>query len=121
MISIKNLDPNDIKIDEKSNKNILIFYVGYVTRNSIKPLYLMINTVNGYIDEHNANKYLTLVQTDKSIDTNKYGKLWKEIKELIRLINNSDDYDEKCMKIKFNSDDNTSEKNTRIVQHSNSC
>ena len=34
-----------------------------------------------------------------------YGKLWIKIRDLIRLITkNSDDYDQKCMKIKFNSD-----------------
>ena len=31
MIHIKNLNPNKIKIDEKSCKNILIYYLGYVT------------------------------------------------------------------------------------------
>ena len=31
IINIKKFDPNDIKIDEKSYKNILIDYVGYVT------------------------------------------------------------------------------------------
>ena len=31
MINIKNLDPNKIKIDEKSNKYLLIYYIGYVT------------------------------------------------------------------------------------------
>ena len=30
IIYIKNFDPNDIKIDEKSYKNILIYYIGYV-------------------------------------------------------------------------------------------
>ena len=30
IINIKNLDPGNIKIDEKSYKNILIFYIGYV-------------------------------------------------------------------------------------------
>ena len=35
----------------------------------------------------------------------KYGKLRSKIKYIIRLITkNSDDYDEKYMKIKFNSD-----------------
>ena len=43
MLNIKNLDPNKIKIDEKPNKNILISYVGYVTSNSAKPLYPIIN------------------------------------------------------------------------------
>ena len=31
IIDIKNFDPNNIKIDEKSYKNILIYYIGYVT------------------------------------------------------------------------------------------
>ena len=35
-----------------------------------------------------------------------YGKVWSKIKDLIRSANNnSDDYDEKYMKIKFNADD----------------
>ena len=29
--NIKIFDPNNIKIDEKSYKNILIYYIGYVT------------------------------------------------------------------------------------------
>ena len=29
IINIKDFDANDIKIDEKSNKNILIYYVAY--------------------------------------------------------------------------------------------
>ena len=31
IIDIETLDTNNIKIDEKSDKNILIYYVGYVT------------------------------------------------------------------------------------------
>ena len=29
-INIKNFDPNNIKIDKSSHKNILIYYIGYV-------------------------------------------------------------------------------------------
>ena len=31
IIRIKNIDPNNIKADEKSYKNILIYYIGYMT------------------------------------------------------------------------------------------
>ena len=31
IIGIKDFDPNSIKTDEKSYKNILIYYIGYVT------------------------------------------------------------------------------------------
>ena len=73
----KKFDPNEITIDEKSDINILIYYIGYVTDknlsykkiNSVNPLYLTINKVNGYIEESNENKYLTLVSTDESKDT----------------------------------------------------
>ena len=51
-------------------------------------------------------KYLTLVPTNESKEeTKKYEELWIKIRDLIRSITkNSDDYDEKYMKIKFNSD-----------------
>ena len=69
MIDMKNLDPNKIKMDEKSYKNIYIYYVGYVTTNSVKPLYLIILKIIGYIEESNGNKYLTLVSADERKDT----------------------------------------------------
>ena len=74
IINIKNFDPNNIKIDEKSYKNILIYYIGYVTIkdskyvkiNSVNPLYLIFNKVNGYFEEINGNKYLTLVPNNEN-------------------------------------------------------
>ena len=56
IINIENVDPNDIKIDTKLFKNILIYYVFYVTLSSMKPLYLTINNANEYIEESNRNK-----------------------------------------------------------------
>ena len=40
-ININNFGPNNIKIDEKSCKNILIYYIGYVTMKDSK--YIKIN------------------------------------------------------------------------------
>ena len=61
----------------------------------------------GYFEEVNGNKYLTLVSTSENKeDIKKYKELWSEIRDLIRSVNkNSDDYDEKYMENKFNSDD----------------
>ena len=116
IINIKNLDPNKIKLDETSYKNILIYNMAYVIVKvlsykaiiSVHSLYLYINKINGYIEENYENKYLTLVRTDESKDTSKkYEELWNKIRYLIRTITNiSDDYDEEQMKIKFNIDDN---------------
>ena len=74
IINIKNSDSNKIKMDEKSYKNILIYYVGYVTIkdlkyvkiNTVYPLYLIFSKVNGYFEEIKGNKYLTLVTTNES-------------------------------------------------------
>ena len=78
MINIKILDPNLIKIDKKSYKNIGICYIGYITINSVSdyeninivnPLHLIIGDVDTYIEENNGNKYLTfasiLIKTKK--------------------------------------------------------
>ena len=48
-----------------------------------------------------------LVPTNESIEKiKKYEEMWSKIRHLIRsMTKNSDDYDEKYMKIKFNSDD----------------
>ena len=67
------MNPNEIKIDEKSYKNILIYYIWYVTIkdskyvkiNCVNHLYLIINKLNGYFEENNKNKYLALVPTNK--------------------------------------------------------
>ena len=63
--------------------------------------------MNGYFEEINGNKYLTLVPTnEKKEKIKKYEELWRKIRNLIRSVTkNSDDYDEKYMKIKFNLDD----------------
>ena len=49
MINIKILDLNKIKIDGKSYKNILIYYIGYVMVKDLRcvnRLYLIINEIN---------------------------------------------------------------------------
>ena len=44
IINIKKFDWNNIKTDEKSYKNILIYYIGYVTIKYSK--YININSLN---------------------------------------------------------------------------
>ena len=66
------------------------------------------NEINWHIENNNENDYLTLGRTDGYKDTLKNMKNYgKEIKDLIRSTSNiPDNYDEKYMKIKFQSDDN---------------
>ena len=62
----------------------------YVKIDSVNPLYLIFSNVNGYFEEK----------------IKKYTEPWSKVRDLIRSITKkADDYDEKYMKITFNSDD----------------
>ena len=67
IISIENFVMNSIKMDEKSYKNILNNYTGYVT---IK------KDLNGYFEGIKGNMYLTLVLTNEGKEEN---KIWRTI------------------------------------------
>ena len=62
IIYIKEFHPISIKTDEKSHKNILIYYIAYVTIkdskyvkiNSVNLLDLMFNRINEYFEEING-------------------------------------------------------------------
>ena len=67
MINLKNSESNLLKIDKKRNKEINIYYIGYITINkiddyesiySVNPMYLRVKHPSGYINEKNGNKYL---------------------------------------------------------------
>ena len=73
--NIKNFESNQLKIDKKSDKNIGIYNIGYITiKNiddyeniySVNLLYLLVNHANGYIEEKGVNKYLTFDSTDQN-------------------------------------------------------
>ena len=60
MINLKNFEPNLLKIDKKSYKNIDIYNIGYVTIKkiddyesiySVNPFYLRDNHASRYIEE----------------------------------------------------------------------
>ena len=75
----------------------ITYYVAYVTIkdskylkiNSVNPLYLMLmfNRKNGYFEEIDGNKYLTLVSTNESWEKiKKYEELWIKIRYSIRSV-----------------------------------
>ena len=108
MSNIEILYSKKIKTDENLYKNILFYYIGNMPANSVKPLYLIIKKINGYIEEKSVNKYLTLVPTDNSKITLKtYEALLSKIilldkkYVLMSTRNNSYNYNEKYIKIRF--------------------
>ena len=79
----------------------------YVKINSVNFLYFNIDKVNGYFEEINENKYLTLNSTNENKERFKiYEELWSKIRCFIRSgTKRSNDYDERYMEIKFNLDE----------------
>ena len=63
MININDFNPKNIKVDKK---DILIYYIGYETSDRVKPFYFIIYKINGYIEDNNGMKYLTLVPVEAS-------------------------------------------------------
>ena len=116
MINIKTFDPNLLKIDNKSYKDIGIYNIGYITIKkiddceniySVNPLYLLVNHANGYIEEKGVNKYLIFDSTDENKELlKKYNDVFNGIRDKIKEVSSDEcDYRRDYMKIKFNSGD----------------
>ena len=66
LINLSNFSANNLKIDEKTWKDINIYYIGYIDKskpeewkvNSVNLLYLVINKVFCFVGEKNGAKYL---------------------------------------------------------------
>ena len=74
MIDIKKFEPNLLKIDKKSHRDIDIYYIGYITIknfntykniNSVNPLYLIIHSATGYFIQKHDEMYLILDLIEK--------------------------------------------------------
>ena len=110
MISLKNFEPNLLKIDRKSYKNIGIYNIGYITIKkiddyeniySVNPLYLTIAHASGYIEEKGVNKYLVFDSTDENKELlKKYNDVFNRIRDKIKEISNGEcEYEKDYMKI----------------------
>ena len=117
IIDLENFDAKLLKLDKKSYKDLDIYNIGYVTIkkigygydiNSVNPLYLRIDNVNGYIEEINGDKYLVFDVTYENKELLKrYDNVFNRIMAKIREIDDDWlEYAEDYIKIKFSSDDN---------------
>ena len=109
MVDIKNVHSNLSKIDKKSDKNIDIYYIGYITIkkfddceniHSVNPLYLIIHSATGHFKEKNGEINLIIDSADK------YEEVWsleldQELKHLmVELF-----YEKNYTRIGINTDD----------------
>ena len=94
MINLKKFQPNLLKIDRKSYKNIGIYNIGYITIKkiddyeniySVNPLYLIVDHASGYIEEKGVNKYLVFDSTDENKELlKKYNDVFNGIRNKIK-------------------------------------
>ena len=122
IINIEKVNSDLLKIDKKTRKSIGIYYIGYITMkdskhvniHSVNSLCIIINEVDGSIEEKNGNKYLTFPSTDKHKKIlEKYTELWNKIKSLTasssvecNSIDKSGKYEKDYLKIRFSSGNN---------------
>ena len=106
MINIKDFDSSLFE-------NIAIYYIGYITKkdeykiNSVNPLSLLVGEIDGFIEEKERSKYLSIAFTDSNSEALKiYAEIWSGIKDQIKKINDGKlgEYEKNYLKIKFNSD-----------------
>ena len=97
-INIEDFNTALLKIGKKeSSVGISIYYIGYITKkpvcsiNNGNPLYLIIKSIDGYVEEkENGNRYLNIALVkDNNEVINKFNNLWNRIKDWILKINGS--------------------------------
>ena len=113
LINILNFEASNLKLDKKTSMSLDIYYIGYADKkpewnvNSVNPLYLMINRIDGFAEDKNGVKYLNIADTARNNEIlKKYNQVFDGIKYNVKKINdNGSEYDKYYMKIKFNTDD----------------
>ena len=77
-------------------------------KDSVNPLYFIIDEMIGHFEEKNENKYLVLDEIDENKEVlNKYKEVWEGIKKEIETINGGEkiEYGKDFKKIRFESND----------------
>ena len=71
--------------------------------NSVNPLYLLIDEIDGFIEEKEGDKNLNIALTDsKSEALKKYAEVWSGIKDCIAQINECNSVE--CNSIEYGKD-----------------
>ena len=72
LTNFKDVDPKFLKSDKKYFNDISMYFIGYVTKkpeyniNSANPVYLLIDEIDGFIEENNRDKYLNIALPDSN-------------------------------------------------------
>ena len=79
IIKLEDFDLDNVSIDQKSRKNVLIYEISYKTLVGSKPLRIRFDKIDGFIRFYDRTKYLTLFGSEK------YDVIYDRIRYLINL------------------------------------
>ena len=110
IIDIRNFHSNLLEIDKKSQEDIDIYYIGYITIkkfsdceniHSVDSLYLIINSTTGYLKKKNDEKYLIIDSTGK------YEEVFSGVRSEIKTLIGGKElfYEKNYARIKVDTDD----------------
>ena len=95
LVSLMDFNPKKLVMNRVGTEELSIYYVKY----NDAPFYLVVDDVEGFIEEYSGAKYLTVNFLGKNF---MYDSVWKEIGRLCGVIN---DFDKDNRVIMFESRD----------------
>ena len=82
MNKIEDIDVNNILVSKKESygkKNSLKYFIGYNDNDIIRPLFIRLPQMTGYVRKFNENTVMSLIVKDKQLLKN-YTKIWEKLK-----------------------------------------
>ena len=76
---IKDFDPDNILIDEKTYENVLVYNTSYKSLIDSEPLRIRFYKIDGFIRVYDGTRYLVLFESEK------YDSIYNKIRYLISV------------------------------------
>ena len=87
LFNLYDLDVNNIFASKKESygtKNSLKYFIGYNDDNLIRPLYIRLPQMIGYVKQFDSNKTMSFKISDNKL-LKRYNKIWKKISNLLNI------------------------------------
>ena len=92
LFNIHDLDVNKILVSKKKlygTKNSLKYFIGYNDDDVIRPLYIKLPQMIGYVKNFDSNKTMSFKVGDNKL-LKKYNKIWEKISNLKNIVFDSE-------------------------------
>ena len=87
LFSLNDIDINNILISKKESygtKNSLKYFIGYNDGDVIRPLYIIISQMIGYVKHFDSNKTMSFKVSDNKL-LKRYKKIWEKVGNLLNI------------------------------------